>query len=81
MFLKNVFNFQSNKSSTIAPSIALIFVIMVFSGGALADDKLTHEIRTRTLDTVISATQYVMKEFRVRGSSLERNIEKKLQLD
>ena len=46
MFLKNVFNFQSNKSTTIAQSIALIFVIMVFSVGALADDKLTYEIRT-----------------------------------
>ena len=81
MFLKNVFNFQSNKSTTIAQSIALIFVIMVFSGGALADDKLSYEIRTRTLDTVISTTRYVMNEFEVRGSRLKRSIQKKLQLD
>jgi hypothetical protein len=81
MYLNKSMNSSRNRSTTIALSIALIFVIMVFSVGAQADNKLANKITTRTMNTVISTTQYVMNEFEVRGSRLKRSIEKKLQLD
>ena len=81
MYLNKPLNSPRSKSSYVALSVAMTSVMMVFSVGALADDKLTYEIRTRTSDTAISTTQYVMKEFKVRGSSLKRSIQKKLQLD
>jgi hypothetical protein len=81
MYLNKSMNSLRNRSTTIALSVALIFVIMVFSVGAQADNKLASKITTRTMNTVISTTQYVMNEFEVRGSRLKRSIEKKLQLD
>jgi hypothetical protein len=81
MYLNKPLNSSRSKSSIVALSVAMTLVIMVFSVGALADDKLTYGITTRTLKTVSSATHYVIKEFKVRGSSLKINVEKKLQLD
>jgi hypothetical protein len=81
MYLNKPLNSSRSKSSIVALSVALTSVIMVFSVGALADDKLTYGITTRTLKTVRSATHYVIKEFKARGSSLKINIEKRLQLD
>ena len=71
MYLNKSTNSLRNRSTTFLLSVALIFVLMVFSAGAQADNKLANKISTRTMNTVISTTQYVMNEFEARGSRLK----------